>query len=317
MDETAQAVSDAGTALTIGVFDGLHLGHQALIGETLAKAEAGGLSTAVMTFQDHPLRVLAPPFCPKRLLYADRKRALLADMGADILLDLAFSSDFAQTSPDDFIEQVIAGVFRCRAIICGEDFSFGKDGCGDVALLRKQGQRLGFEVHVVEGVAEHDVLVKSTQIRDMLLSGMVEQAATLLSRPYELRGTVEHGHHRGRTIGFPTANIPPDATHIVPARGVYLCAVRLHEPNAPLMGAMVNIGHAPTFGPDKLMVEAHVLDFDGQLVGRELEAHFLRRLRDEQKFSGPEALVAQLQRDREESRRLLASEDVRRLMNLC
>jgi riboflavin kinase / FMN adenylyltransferase len=314
MSDVVHAVADHETALTIGVFDGLHLGHQALIKETFAQARAHGLKTAVMTFRDHPLRVLAPPFCPKRLLYSDRKRRLLDDMGVDVLLDLAFSREFSETGPDKFIADVLSGVFHCRVFICGDDFTFGKDGGGNVALLRDAGKRTGFDVHVVEAVAQHDVLVKSTQIRDLILSGLVEHAATLLTRPYELRGTVVHGHHRGRTIGFPTANIPPDPTHIVPARGVYLCGARVHDFEHPVSAAMVNIGHAPTFGMERLMVEAHLLDFEGDLAGKELEIHFYKRLRDEVKFAGVDALVAQLEHDRSESHRLLQTPEIQQLM---
>lgn len=294
-----------GTAVTIGAFDGLHLGHQALLSRTVEAARTSGLQSLVITFQEHPLCVLAPPYCPKRLLERDRKHALLAGMGIDLVADIPFTPEFASTPPEEFIRRILHGQCRARRVICGYDFSFGRAGAGNVDLLRSFGAALGLEVEVLEPVAEHAIAVKSTMIRDLLFSGEVERAARLLTRPFDLAGVVGTGMARGRTLGFPTANLQVPPSRVIPARGVYLCAVQIEPDAKPVYGAMVNIGFNPTFGPGSLSIEAHLLDFEGDLVGRTLRLHFLHRLRDEQKFSGPEALIAQLHRDREEARRLM------------
>lgn len=310
----ARLEGQPGTALTIGVFDGLHLGHQALIERTRTAARQAGLSSLVITFQEHPLCVLAPPYCPKRLLARERKHALLKTLGVDLVADVPFTEEFARTPPEEFITRILAGACHARHIVCGYDFSFGRAGAGNTTLLREQGGRLGISVEVVEAVSNHSVHVKSTMIRDQLLSGDVAHASRLLTRPYELTGPVVPGFARGRTLGFPTANLDVPPSRIIPARGVYLCAARVLPGAKPLHGAMVNIGFSPTFGPGRLSVEAHLLHFDGELTGRTLQLHFLARLRDEQKFDGPAALAEQLHRDREHSIRLLESAEIRKLL---
>lgn len=301
---------NSGTALTLGVFDGLHIGHQALINLTIETARSRELQSLVITFADHPLSVLAPPYCPKRLLYQDRKAHLAAKMGADLLAAIEFNQAFASQEAAEFVERVLVGKCRAKAIICGYDFTFGKSGQGNTALLREMGTGLGFEVKVVEAVAERWVFVKSSHIRDLLFEGAVEKAAVLLTRPYELRGEVMEGFGRGRTIGFPTANLKVSDTHAIPARGVYLCAAMVPG-MAELRGAMVNIGFNPTFGNERLSIEAHLLDFEGDLRGKTLSLFFLSRLRDEHKFANAEALVDQLRRDRDGARRALESRTMR------
>ncbi|MBX7245045.1 MAG: bifunctional riboflavin kinase/FAD synthetase [Candidatus Sumerlaeaceae bacterium] len=288
----------ARTAVTIGVFDGLHLGHQQLIRRTVALARKRNLKSLVMTFTGHPLELLAPPYCPKKLIYPERKERLIERMGADLYANLAFSSEFAAQSPENFARDVLAGQCRANLVVCGYDFAFGKSGAGKIPLLRELGTRLGFEVQVVNAVAENGIHIKSTMVRDQLLSGHVEDATRMLSRPYELRGNVVPGHARGRQIGFPTANLAVDPAYIIPARGVYACAASIHGTNN-LHPAMVNIGNNPTFGENQLSIEAHILDFDGDLTGKMLSLFFLKRLRNEQKFSGVDALVRQLKADRE------------------
>ncbi len=311
---SARLKPSAGTVVTIGAFDGLHQGHQALVARAVEGARAAGLLSLIMTFQNHPLCTLAPPYCPKRLLERRRKHALLAGMGVDVTADVAFTEEFAAIAAEDFVTKTLLQECRARRVVCGYDFTFGRAGAGDMELLREMGRRLGFEVDVLEPVADQAIAVKSTMIRDCLLSGDVERAARLLTRPYDLAGQVASRSGRGRTLGFPTANVQVDAARVIPARGVYFCAAQLESCPDAVRGAMVNIGHSPTFGEHQLAIEAHLLDFDGELVGSELRLHFLKRLRDERKFSGPEELIGQLERDRDESRRLLAELETGRTM---
>lgn len=303
------------TAVTIGVFDGIHLAHQALITRAASEAQSGGLAAMVITFQCHPLQLLAPPYCPKKLIYPDRKRQMLAALGMDLMLDLAFTQELAQYSPERFVEEVLVRHCRARTVVCGYDFSFGNRGAGDVELLRRMGAQHGYETIVVDALSEGDCLVKSTHVRELLFAGNVARAAELLTRPYELRGNVVTGYRRGRQIGFPTANLEWDLAYAAPGRGVYVAYVREHGENL-LWPAMVNIGVNPTFGLERLSMEAHLLNFDGDLVGRLLEVHFVQRLRDEQKFSSVEALVQQLHRDRAHTEQLLNDSTVVSLRKL-
>ncbi|MGI8908456.1 MAG: bifunctional riboflavin kinase/FAD synthetase [Candidatus Sumerlaeaceae bacterium] len=309
LNQLADSLGQHRTVVTIGVFDGMHLGHQALVTSLGVRARQEGLASLVITFPEHPLSVLAPPYCPKKLIYRDRKHQVLDALGVDILAEIAFTERFASWQPEAFIDQVLVGQCHAKVVICGYDFTFGRAGAGNIELLKHIGQSRGFDVVVVEAVAEHDVLVKSTQVRDLLFSGEVEKAAHLLTRPYELRGEVITGFQRGRTIGFPTANLKTDAHRVIPAIGVYLCAARAHGEDA-LHAAMVNIGHNPTFGLEHLSIEAHLLDYSADLTGQILELHFLRRLRDERKFSGVQELVQQLKRDEELSRASYISKEV-------
>ena len=299
-----------GSAVTIGVFDGIHLGHQALVRRTVEEAGSRGLDSLLVTFTEHPLAVLAPPYCPKKLIYADRKEQLLAELGVDIMARVEFTEGFSQQVPRDFVENVLVPLCRARLVVCGYDFSFGKGGGGDVALLRTLGQKHGFEVAEMDAVNAEEIVVKSTMIRDLLYGGEIEKVTQLLSRPYELRGLVVAGFSRGNQIGFPTANLHAAADHVAPARGVYFCAARISGERT-LHAAMTNIGYNPTFGPGRKTIETHLLDFSRQIRGQLLQVFFLHRLRDEQKFDSLDALVEQLHRDRDESRRLVNTGAIR------
>ena len=286
------------TAVTIGVFDGLHCGHQRLIRKTVETAREQGLTAVVITFAEHPLRVLAPPYAPKRLISARRKTRILSQLGADLVWNVTFTPEFASQAPRQFVEDVLCRQCGMCAMVCGYDFSFGRAGAGNVDLLRQLSTGLGFRLEVLEPVSEHSVAVKSTQIRDLLFSGRVEEASHFLTRPFELEGEVATGFGRGREIGFPTANLSVSADYCLPARGVYFCLANVSG-SPDVQPAMVNIGFNPTFGADRLSVEAHLIGYSGKLVGRLMSLFFLKRLRDERKFPDVSALVAQLQADRE------------------
>lgn len=301
--ELQQQLQGQPTAITIGAFDGVHLGHQALIRQTLALARAHGGKSVAITFSNHPLSVLAPPYSPRTLLTPERKIELLFEAGVDHVLALEFTREFAKIPPEQFLTEDLVGAANLRHLVCGYDFTFGSRGAGNIDLLNRLGPQLNFTVTCVQPVSVGPSIVKSTRIRDHLSSGEVEQAAILLTRPHEVPGRVVTGHQRGRTIGFPTANLQPPPHYQWPARGVYVCAAQV-DGDADRYAAMVNIGTTPTFGEQETTMEAHLLDFSADITGRKLTLQFIRRLRDEQKFPGVEALVEQLNLDRENTRRV-------------
>ncbi|MEI7634937.1 MAG: bifunctional riboflavin kinase/FAD synthetase [bacterium] len=311
IEELASASAARGpAALTIGVFDGLHTGHQALIRRTVEQARARSCAALVITFAAHPLSVLAPPYCPRQLIYPARKEQLLRAMGVDVMARLPFTADFSQLTPLDFAGRILADACAAKVVVCGYDFSFGKSGEGNCEMLARLGESFRFDVDEMDPVTDSEgVFVKSTMVRDLLYSGEVLRANTLLALPFELQGRVAKGYGRGNKIGFPTANLQVTTDHVIPARGVYLAFAMTHQPSG-IHGAMVNIGYNPTFGRDRLSIEAHLLDFEGELGSRTVSLFFLRRMRDERKFESVEALTKQLNADRESSRRMLAADDM-------
>lgn len=296
------------TAVTIGVFDGVHLGHQVLIRRTVELARQNDCMAVAITFANHPLSVLAPPYCPMSLLTAEAKAELLCEAGIDIVLMLTFSADMAKTPPDVFIRRDLVGQGRVRHLVCGYDFSFGAGGAGTAEILEGYGRELGFSVAREEPVMVDNGSVKSTRIRDLLSIGKVRKAGELLTRPHRVPGKVVPGFQRGRKIGFPTANLQPPEHYQWPGIGVYVCGAGI-EPVTGSLGqetvddqkmwpAMVNVGSNPTFGNEATTMEAHLIGFSGELSGRVVTLHFLDRLRDEMKFSGVDALVEQLKLDK-------------------
>ncbi|WP_394793736.1 bifunctional riboflavin kinase/FAD synthetase [Armatimonas sp.] len=276
------------SALTIGVFDGVHRGHQAL----LAAAKASGLPTTALTFDPHPAALLSPGRTPKLLGTLPERRELLKSHGADSVQVIAFDHAFAALTPDAFIEQLLRPLSP-GCIVVGEDFRFGCERRGDVETLRAA----GLEVTVLPGVFVDGVPARSTVIRQMLAGGQVTEAARLLGRPYTLSGEVVHGRKLGRTIGYPTANIASDTRLLVPAPGVYAGVATL--PDGRALRAAISIGTNPTVtenGP--LTVEAFLLDgFDEDLYGQKLTLAFVHFLRSTVKFEGLAPLLAQMARD--------------------
>lgn len=295
----------AGVCMTIGVFDAVHRGHQALIRRAMEEAVARGARSLVFTFERHPLAVLAPAYCPPTVLQPEAKARIMESLGVDLCLMLPFTEAFAKTPSEAFVEGVISGRCRARHVLCGGNFTFGAQGKGTPALLREMGARLGFTVEVYDAVVEGHSLISSSRIRDTLLQGDVEQAAAMLTRPYGFDARVVTGDARGRQIGFPTANLEPREGQLIPADGVY--AIRARVEGGAALGGMINIGFRPTFDGKRRSIEAHLFDFSGDLVGKTIEIEFIARVRDEQKFSGIDALVAQLKRDEAECRAILSA----------
>ncbi len=304
---------DRPTVLTIGVFDGLHRGHQALIDRVIAVARQKDALAGVMTFPEHPLTVLAPPFAPKKLLYPDRKLQLLRKAGLDFAIYQNFTREFSRLSPEDFVKNILVERARVQTVVCGEDFCFGSQGKGKVATLCELARRHGFEVDVLPPVLHGTMFVRSTLVRDLLYTGDVRMAAELLTRPHELRGIVVRGAGRGRQLGFPTANLEVNPSYAIPARGVYACLGFLPAREA-LHTTVVNIGFNPTFGSERLTIEAHLLDFEGDLLGADLYLFFIKRLRDEIRFPSAEALAEQIQADCRTGRAYCETSDAENLV---
>ena len=289
------------TAVTIGVFDGVHIGHRQVIVDLIALASRSGISPAIVTFDPHPLSILAPDRAPKMLTSVDQRIDQFRQLGIEIAGVLDFP-DIRQLLAHKFCEAVLFRALRAKRVVVGADFRFGRDRAGDTKLLATEGARLGFEVSVVDLFGYRDGVVSSTRIRQLLSDGRVEEAAALLGRPYELGGQVVEGERRGGSIGFPTANIAVTPDRQLPGRGVY--AGRASVGDGVFMAA-INVGTRPTFDGRGTTIEAHLLDYSGDLYGRFLAIDFQARLRDEVRFDGLEALSAQIRLDVERVREVL------------
>lgn len=310
-DPSACPQGHDGFAATIGMYDGVHLGHRAVIGAAQDTGRRLGVPTAVVTFEPHPARILRPESAPRLLTTLEQKLELLAAAGVDATVVVPFDHDRASETPEEFVERVLVECLRARAVVVGQDFHFGKDRTGNVAVLGELGARFGFEVGGVPLLPRPDGTVESvssTSIRRVLADGDIDTANRLLGRAHEVRGRVAHGDERGRTIGFPTANVEVSNELAMPADGVY--AGWYVRPDGSRHACAVNLGRRPTFyeSADHSLLEAHLLDFDGSLYGEEARVRFVSRLRAETRFDGIDALRAQLARDIEAARAVLAAQ---------
>jgi len=280
--------------VAIGTFDGVHAGHRAVI----------GAADTVLTFDPHPLEVLAPDRAPRLLTTTARKAHLLEAAGVEEMVVIPFDQHFASQEPQEFIDEVLVGQMGAKAVRVGENFRFGRNASGDANLLAAQD---AFETEVV-GLLERDGrVVSSSWIRELVAEGAVEQAAELLESSFELSGPVVQGEQRGRELGYPTANLEPPERHCLPAFGVYAAEAVL--PDGRTVPSAVSIGSRPTFDSELGdLVEAYLLDFDEDLYGQELRIRFRRRLRPELEFDGAPALIEQMALDVEEARSVLAGD---------
>jgi len=283
----------SGTALTVGSFDGVHRGHQAVLAELGRRARATGLSSVVLSFEPHPLEVVNPSAAPRLLTLTDEKRELLA-AAAERVEFLAFTPALADLDAEQFAREVLVERFNARQIVVGHDHRFGRGRAGDVELLRRMGARDGFEVTVVEAVLDGGQAISSTQIRTAVAHGDLAAAERWLGRPYSVRGVVEQGQGRGRALGIPTLNLAADPRKLLPPDGVY--AVRV-EWRRVRYGGMMNQGARPTFGIAERALEIHLFDFDEDLYGEAVTVEWVRRLRDVRTFPSRDALVEQLALD--------------------
>lgn len=278
---------------SVGNYDGVHLGHQATLESVVANARQRGLTAALITFDPHPLTVVAPDRRPDLVQTRRQKLHSLERTGIDEVLIVPFDAALARLEPEAFFDDYLLPRYPLAAVHVGQNFRFGKARRGDVDLLGTIGQRAGFDVECVQSVEVDGRTVSSSAVREALRAGDVALAERLLGRPFALTGLVARGEARGRELGFPTANLETDNLFL-PRTGVYLSHVRAL---AGKHAAMTNVGSRPTFGGERLSVEAHLLNFDQDLYGQRIEVLFLERLRDEQRFDGPEKLADQLARD--------------------
>jgi riboflavin kinase / FMN adenylyltransferase len=279
--------------LAVGEFDGVHIGHREVIRD----------ADAVLTFEPHPRAVVAPAAAPKLLTTLEQKADLIAALGIQELIVIPFDGSFAAQTAQEFIDHVLVAHLDARHVSVGENFRFGNKARGDAALLAAQD---AFETRVAKLVELDGEIVSSTHIRGLVATGQVGEAARALGAPFGMRGTVAHGDKRGRTLGFPTANLVPDPRLAVPDHGIYACRAIL--PGLGEWTAAVSIGVRPTFVTGRgLLVEAFLLDFDSDIYGRELRLDFIARLRGEKRFESVDALVEQMHRDVDQTREIIAA----------
>jgi len=280
--------------LTIGNFDGVHKGHLALFDKVKERAKAIAGQSVVMTFEPHPLKIMRPANGPQLITHTGQKLELIEKAGIDVIVCVSFDREFAAIPARDFVNSILVKKIGIKEIVVGYDYTFGHNREGDINLLREIGNDFGFVVHLVGPIEIDHTLVSSTSIRRLVQEGRLEEARVLLGRDFEVQGTVVKGRNRGgRLLGFPTANLNPHG-ELLPKTGVY--AVKLLIDDAFYNG-VTNVGYNPTFGDTGLTVETHVLDYSGELMGKTIKVHFIKRLRDEKTFKTLEELSSQIAQD--------------------
>jgi riboflavin kinase/FMN adenylyltransferase len=291
--------------LTIGNFDGVHLGHQALFHQVMEKAQSIGGTSVVVTFEPHPIRVInSNKHFPLITLY-EQKIELIEKTGVDVLICVPFTLEFAGIPARTFVQEILHERIGTKALIVGQDYSFGKNREGNVSLLQEMGEVLGFEVIVSGWIQLEQGRISSTKIRNLVREGGVEEAEKLLGRHYQIRGTVVRGRDRGgKLLGFPTANLTL-SDELCPKTGVYAVTV---EHNSKTYKGVANIGYSPTFKEGHFGVEVHIFDFNQSIYDQPIRLNFVQRLREEKKFEGPEDLAVQIKRDVAEAQKALSAE---------
>ena len=292
-----------GAIIALGNFDGFHLGHQAVARAAVDWARAEGRPAIIATFDPHPVRYFQPDTPPFRLTTLDQREELFAQVGADATLVFAFDHGLAATTATQFVRDVLVDRLGAAGVVTGEDFTFGKARGGNVGVLADLGAEVGLRTRAVGPVLLGGEVVSSSLIRDALAQGDCQTAARLLTRPFAIRGPVQHGDKVGRTIGFPTANLAIDS-YLPPRYGIYAVTTRLAD--GRVLNGAANIGIRPTFNPPKELLEPHFFDFSGDLYDQEIEVAFHHFLRGEWKFDSLDAMIAQIGKDCDEARRLLA-----------
>jgi riboflavin kinase/FMN adenylyltransferase len=280
--------------LTIGNFDGVHKGHLALFDKVKERAKAIAGQSVVMTFEPHPLKIMRPADGPQLITHTGQKLELIEKAGIDVIVCVSFDREFAAIPARDFVNNILVKKIGIKEIVVGYDYTFGHNREGDINLLREIGNDFGFVVHLVGPIEIDHTLVSSTSIRRLVQEGRLEEARVLLGRDFEVQGTVVKGRNRGgRLLGFPTANLNPHG-ELLPKRGVYAVKLLIDD---VFYNGVTNVGYNPTFGDTGLTVETHVLDYSGELMGKTIKVHFIKRLRDEKRFKTFEELSDQIAQD--------------------
>jgi riboflavin kinase / FMN adenylyltransferase len=291
------------TVVTIGNFDGVHLGHQKILSGVVGRARANDLESAVLTFYPHPARILRPDAAPTLLMTLEQRLAAFDAMGINAALVLEFDTELAAISAEGFAKTFLVDTLRAKAVLVGENFRFGNRQGGDVKLLQEIGRRSDFEVEIVPPVVQGGVIVSSTAVREALREGRVADVEPLLGRPFSLKGEIRPGTGKGRELVVPTLNLVTEQ-ETLPKIGVYATATVI---GPKIYWSVTNVGVRPTFNGQRLAIESHLFDFAEQLTSGKMDVIFLKRLRDEQKFSSPEALREQVLKDIEQARSVVAA----------
>ncbi len=308
--------------VTIGNFDGVHVGHQYLFSEVVQRAVQNNGTSVAITFSPHPLQVMRPEAGVKLISTCDQKRKLIEQAGLDVLVILPFTRDFAATKAIDFVDQILLGTIGMTELVVGYDYCFGKGRAGDTIFLKNQGEQKNFPVTVVEPYHVGEVIASSTEVRKRVSQGKMREVFTLLGRYYQIHGEVQMGKQRGGAeLGFPTANLHISSADLCPRHGVYVTQVVY---NGKCYGGVLNIGTNPTFTADAapgtanatpITAETFIFDFNKDIYGKPIKVNFLRFLRDEVKFSGPEELVSQIKKDVEQARKVLSDAQEKQLLS--
>jgi len=292
------------TCAAIGIFDGVHRGHQYLIKKMLATARRLKAQPVVITFSPHPAHVLRPDIKLGYLTSLEGRFRLLRGLGVAVCVVVRFNRSFAAIQPEKFIKDILVKKLGVKAIFVGDDFRFGKDRSGDIALFQKLGVKCGYEMHAVTGLKGRGEIISSTRIRQLIGEGKLNEAARLLGRPVSISGPVVKGSARGKCLGFPTANIAYESD-VLPPQGVYALRVRLGK---KFFSAVANLGMRPTFDSQvsKLYLEVHILDFSKNIYGKRVQVEFLKKIRNEKKFPTPQSLIRQIHKDEASARKYFA-----------
>ena len=304
----------ADSYVTIGNFDGVHLGHQMLFSEVVNKAYNNKGTSIVVTFDPHPLQIVRPEIGMKLISSYEQKVELISYAGIDVLVVIPFTKEFAKTSAESFVDDILISTIGVKELVVGYDYAFGKGRQGNIEFLKEQGEQKGFPVSVVEPFYVDEMLVSSTKVRELVNEGRMMDVKKLLGRSYQIRGTVQEGKKRGGpVVGFPTANLHISEEDLCPRHGAYVTQVVY---DGKCYGGVLNIGYNPTFGGNRLSVETHIFDFNQEIYGKKIKINLLKFLRGEQKFSGPAELADQIKEDIRQAKKIL-SEAQRDLLLSC
>jgi riboflavin kinase/FMN adenylyltransferase len=303
-----QALSLTGSVVTMGNFDGIHRGHQALVLRLVEDARRRNITSVVMTFDPHPLKVVAPARAPRLILAAEDKIELFRDLGIDVLINQRFDTSFASLGAEEFVRSFIVGKLKAKKIWVGRDLRFGHGRKGNVEQLVSWGAESGFEVSIVEPILVNGARVSSSQIRELIEAGRVDEARTWLGRYHFISGTVVEGNRRGRQLGFPTANIA-SRTEVLPCDGIY--ATLFYDGYEQWL-SVSSIGVNPTFGDGPRTVESYILDVNRDVYGKTIKLAFVKKIREEKKFAAVDGLVAQIQNDVRTARSIFESLGLKR-----
>jgi len=298
-----RSLSIAKPILTMGNFDGIHRGHRALLHRVVQEAKAKGGSSVILTFEPHPLQVLAPAHVPQMILTHKDKLRILQSCGVDLVIIQRFDSAFAGIEAGEFVQRYLVDCIKVHKVCVGKDFGFGKGKRGRVEDLIRWGAEKGFEVGIVERLELEGIRVSSSYIRKLIKVGEVDRVPRFLGRYHFVSGRVAKGHQRGRNLGFPTANIAA-RTELIPSDGIYATFLELEGGRCP---SVTSIGRNPTFGDGPRTIESYIFDFQGDLYGRRVRLFFVQRIREERKFSSPDLLIEEIKRDIASAQKILSA----------